>query len=295
MFKKIIRLICILAAVGLAFAMLDLKGEYAAQRKLYSAGKLFTQIAKNPESIPEGLYKKGVSYYEHIIRDFPKTRSEREARLILSKLYTLQKKFTEARAELAKILKIYPDDKNYCAQAQFATGNTYEQESKWQEALSVYEGIMKDYIGTKIALNTPLYIAGYYAKNKDEQNKKAYLEKAYNYYKKLSEQYTNTVLGYLSMSYEVTVLESLGNWDKALKTLSSIIDKYPNDPAIIDKLRAIELVAILKLQNPQQVITIYNDFMTKYPQHKVNKLLEKQITKIKEAMEKKKNDIKPDK
>ena len=166
MLKTIIYLTLFLIIFGLVFSVLDYKGEYLAEKKLLSVNKLFFDLSKNPESIPPGLYEKTADSFKSIISGYPETQSAKRARLILAKLYIFEKKFDMARKELNKILTNYPNDNGYCAEALFSIGNYYENEGKWDKALPIYENIIDNYIGTLKALNMPIYIANYYAKNK---------------------------------------------------------------------------------------------------------------------------------
>lgn len=293
MLKKISYLIGFLVCLGIALSLLDAKDDYAAQRRLYSADRLFNQILKNPAVNPPGLYENNATLYKKIITEFSKTQGERQARLHLGELYILAKKFNEARKNLEEALKAYPEDKNYRAQVKFVIARSHEKEGKWQEALAIYEKIMQDYSGTPTALNTPIYIIDYYERRRDAADKVAYMEKALNYYRKLSKENPDTSLGYLAMNYEVTTLQYANNWEGVLNGLESLINNYPNNYNLLSNLTDLEMVGILKLQNPQRVINIYSEFLKKHPRHKFTNLITKKIEAIKNVIEAKDNANKP--
>lgn len=285
--KRITYSILILAISAVIFSFLDHKGEYLAEKKLFFANKALSNILKSQESVPSALYEKTAKQYKDIISGYPKTRSAKEALILLGRLYISRKQFDTARLEFNKILSQYPEDKNYCAQALFAIGNSYESEDKWNKALSTYENIMNSYIGTPLAMNMPIYIANRYARKKDDANKNSYLLKAIEYYQKIAKDYPNTQLGYIAMNSKVTCFELMGNWNAALEALVASVNDYPNAPGAVRGLKMIGIISLLKLKEPQRTINIYNDFINRHPKHKLNALLEKQISAIKNQMDKK--------
>ncbi|MDP1853748.1 MAG: tetratricopeptide repeat protein [Candidatus Omnitrophota bacterium] len=285
--KRITYSILILFICALIFSFLDYRGEYLAERKLFFANKTLSNILKNQESVPSALYEKTAKQYKYIISKYPKTISAKGARLLLGRFYISRKEFDAARLEFNKILNQYPEDKNYCAQALFAIGNSYESEDKWNQALSTYENIMNNYIGTPLAMNMPIYIANRYAQKKDDTNKNSYFSKAIEYYQKIAGEYPNTQLGYIAMNSRITCLELMGNWNAALEALQVMVNNYPNTPSVINGLKMIGIISFLKLKQPQRAVDIYKDFISRHPKHKLNTLLEKQINTIKNQMDKK--------
>lgn len=278
--KKIIYPIAFILLFAVIFSLLDYRGDYLAERKLYFTDKAFTAILKGPEFIPPAFYDRTAAQYKDIITKYAKTVSSKKARLLLGRLYISKREFDAARGEFNNILKKFPEDKNYCAEALFAIGNSYEAEDKWSKALSTYESIMDDYIGTTRALNTPLYIANYYKRKNDDAGKNNYLLKAAGYYKKIAQAYPNTQLGYIALNYEITSLQLLEKWEVVLEILKNILIDYPNAPDIIRNVRMIEMISIQKLKIPQLAIDILNDFINRHPQHKLNTLLKNQIKVI---------------
>ena len=82
------------------------------------------------------------------------------------------------------------------------------------------------------------------------------------------------------MNYEITSLQLLEKWEAALEIVKNIIIDYPNAPDIIRNVRMLEMISIQKLKTPQLAIDILNDFISRYPQHKLNTLLKNQIKAI---------------
>lgn len=275
--KKIIYPIAFILLSAVVFSLLDYRGEYLAERKLYFTDKAFTSILKGPEFIPPAFYAQTAAQYKDIITKYAKTVSSKKARLLLGGLYVSKKEFAAARGEFNDILKKFPEDKNYCAEALFAIGNSYEAEAKWAEALSTYESIMDNYIGTTRALNTPLHIANYYKRKDDDASKNNYLLKAAGYYKKIAQTYPNSQLGYIALNYEIASFQLLEKWGAVLEMLKNILFDYPNAPDIIRNLRRIEMIAIQRLKAPQRAIDIFEDFIKQYPEHRLNNILQKQI------------------
>ena len=288
--KKILYLILFLFIFALIFSLLDYKGEYLAEKKLVSVNKLLSDTMATPEAIPPGLYEKIAAQYGKIIRGHPKTKSSRQARILLGKLYIVKSDFNKAREVLNEILQKYPENKDYCAEALFTIGNSYEAEDKWDKAVSTYENIMTNFVGTLRSLNTPLYIAAYYAKKNDAKNKNIYLKKALSYYQNLNKEYPNTRIGYMASNLEITTLQNLGKWSESLDKLTSLIKTYPQALNLIRRLQMVELISIGKLRNPQRAIDIYEEFVSKYPRHKLNKLILEEIEKIKNKIKESNSD-----
>jgi len=140
---------------------------------------------------------------------------------------------------------------------------------------------MRDYTPVARALDMPIYIAGHYAKNNDKKSADAYLWKALGYYKKIYENNPNSQAAYVAMGLEVTVFELLGEWQNTLTSIQQIINAYPYAPTLINSLRAIEMIAVSRLKDPEAAIKIFTDFIEKYPEHKIKPIILKEIENIK--------------
>ena len=85
----------------------------------------------------------------------------------------------------------------------------------------------------------------------------------------------------MAANLEITTLQNLNKWGESLNKLGKLINTYPQAVNLIRHLQMVELIAVGQLKNPQRAIDIYEGFVSKYPKHKLTKLVIEEIEKIK--------------
>jgi tetratricopeptide (TPR) repeat protein len=62
----------------------------------------------------------------------------------IGRTYTLLKDYQQGAVELMKVAYLYPQQEPWVQRALFQAAGNYEQEQKWQEALAVYQKIVRE-------------------------------------------------------------------------------------------------------------------------------------------------------
>jgi lipopolysaccharide biosynthesis regulator YciM len=94
----------------------------------------------------DGEYQKAI---EHFHQALPQSTPEIAARAQyeIGHTYTLLKNYQKGTLELLKVAYLYPQQKRWVQRALFQAAANYEQEQKWQEALAIYQKIVKEVAG----------------------------------------------------------------------------------------------------------------------------------------------------
>jgi tol-pal system protein YbgF len=91
----------------------------------------------------EGEHRKAIEHFGKAVTQGSPEIAAR-AQYELGRTYTLLKDYQQATVELMKVAYLYPQQQRWVQRALFLAAGTYEQEQKWQEALAVYQKIVKE-------------------------------------------------------------------------------------------------------------------------------------------------------
>jgi len=91
----------------------------------------------------EGDYHKAIEYFGRVL---PQSQPEVAARAQyeIGRSYSLLKNYQQGALELLKVAYLYPEQKRWVQPALFQAAANYEQERKWEEALAIYQKILKE-------------------------------------------------------------------------------------------------------------------------------------------------------
>jgi tetratricopeptide (TPR) repeat protein len=97
-----------------------------------------------------GLLLQGEGEHRKAIEAFGKAVSQgnpevaARAQYEIGRTYTLLKDYQQGTVELMKVAYLYPQQQRWVQRSLFQAAANYEQEQKWQEALAVYQKIVKE-------------------------------------------------------------------------------------------------------------------------------------------------------
>jgi TolA-binding protein len=97
-----------------------------------------------------GLLLQGEGEQRKAIEQFTKALNQGQpdvaarAQYEIGRSYTLLKNYQQGAAELMKVAYLYPQQQRWVQPSLFQAAANYEQEHKWQEALAVYQKIVKE-------------------------------------------------------------------------------------------------------------------------------------------------------
>lgn len=164
-----------------------------------------------------------------------------------------QARFKEAIGGLDFLLDEYKASV-WVPKALFKKAKALELDSKSEEAVPIYQSIMKNYPGTDIISDIYLSLGNYYFR------KEAY-DQAITNYKVICEQYKTPADRYQSaLNNLIIAYEKYGFYDRALEELRVYIDRFPNDPEILDKKIKVGIL-LQKTKNFQQSVTYLSQLL----------------------------------
>ncbi len=280
--KIILLLVAILIGLYIVLAILGSKGEYAAEKMYYDAGRVAEKIAANPDVVPP----KSIDYIEKklktLLQKFPTSETARVVDIKLAEFYISLKKYDLAITQLDAVIKKHAKNKTMLSMAYFLKGLAYERQEKWADALKQYEIVRDSYAETQVGLQVPVYIGNYYmAKGREADARQAYGE-AIQFYKKLEEENSGKPLGYMASLYVIQAYMRADNFEAAAVEIEKDLDKYYSPMTLVQLLPLVEHIIVVKLNDPEKAIAIYRSILAKSKDQKLNIALEKRIKALSE-------------
>jgi len=271
----------VLAGLFLFLSVID-KSDYALEKQLWRVQKLVTTISREPGLVPEKNFENVIAMYQKLIDRYPDSDLVPEIYLQIGRLNVSRKAYQKARDAFGEIRKRYPDKDELVAKAMLNIGHAYEGEKNEAEAIATYRRIWEQYPRTGVGMNVPLYIANYYLQNKDEGNARSALQEAVSYYKTLAAGSPNTQAGFDALRMLATGYIAQKDWEEALNTLQGILMDYATARFLSSEQAAqlihlVNAIAVTRLEDPARAVSIYVQFIARYPKHPLVPYLTKTI------------------
>jgi tetratricopeptide (TPR) repeat protein len=293
--KSALPLIGILVGLFVLLSILDLKGEYPAERALWKINRKFDKYSQDPKAVPEVNFQEVSKGYQSFIRKYPNSKLLPAVYILSGRVFIVQKKYAEGREVFENTLKKYSQDQNVASLVLTEIINSYHEEGNWQGELQTYQRILKDYPLTSIGFNTPLLMAKLYT----TQNRRDLAQKAFDdaivYYRGLANKYPDSNTGFVASRALGVSYMAKSDWNGAINAFKDVLFKYntnPNfSPAMAAQfIKSINTLSVLKLGSYDTAIGIYEDFMKQFPEHPLSKTLEGIVTSLKLLKEKQINE-----
>lgn len=221
--KKILLLISIALAAMLAGCGSD---QYAIERQYWRIQKQAEKIFRNPQASPPNELQRVVNTLAGFSQKYPKSNFAVDSEFNIARLYIVKEEYNKARAQLKTIINKYSKSEPICSVAVFLLGNSYQIQDNWNSALEQYKKIIQDYPATLKALDVPIYIAQYYKIKYQPDKMLAAFKEAIAQYRALAGRYPDSPLAYSADSLAAQCYIELKDWQNAINSFNSIIEKY---------------------------------------------------------------------
>ncbi|HOW36359.1 MAG TPA: tetratricopeptide repeat protein [Candidatus Omnitrophota bacterium] len=279
--KKILTiLVAVLAGLFVILSLLDLKGDYRVEQLVWSNNQKLAVAAKNQETTSEKTFESIAANYRKIIKSFPNSRLVPGINLLLGQTYVAGKSFDKARQVFAETCKKYPDNKALCSEALVLTGKTYQEEKNVSMAVKTFEQIMRQYPLTDGGLMMPLYIAKYHQFNNHGQAAALAYTQAIAHYKKIISENQNSVIEFKALGLLAGAYSDIEQWQPAMETFGESLLKYPDPRTAGVIFKSINFISLVKLQNKDAAIKLYQNILKEKPSHPLAKVIEKMIKSL---------------
>lgn len=267
----------ILIGVGLLLSVMDINGDYAAEKIIWSINQQFSKIARDPQAAPAAAFDRIIKQYDQFIKKYPGTHFEPVAQIHKGQVYFTRKDYSNARQVWEGLLSRKDFPASVAVIALNYIARSYTIEKNYDRVLEVYDRAIKDYPLTGFGLQAPLLKAVIYNYQKDVSSKEKALNDAAIYYKELIKKYPNSEADFLSRRYLTDTYLGSGRWQEALEVLKDLLMNFP-DPRFLTRASSRWVIiringAAQKLNDLQLAVNIYKEFIRRYPQHPLNKLL----------------------
>jgi len=264
--KLTLNLIIILLFIFAVLSLLSLGSDYRAERALWRLDHTLYEIVVHKESTPDYAFDRLAEKYRAFIKKNGESIHAKRAHLKLGDLYAIRKDYSQARLEYQKTVG---PDKELSAQAELTIARTYEQENRWDKALPVYRGIIKNYPVTNSGFLVEMYLARRLGGSE--------IQNALSFYQNMAVKYPKSRLEYSALRMIAICQLGQKDYSNAVKTMGEIMLKFPIVQAIKESIAGINLLCITKLHDYDMPVNIYNQFIQKYPDHPADPLLKKLI------------------
>ena len=275
----------ILTGVFVLFSLLGINSDYAVEQMAWKVQREYLDILKDPKIVPEPTFDKVIKDYQKIIKRYPNSKLTPGIRMLVGNVYHVKKDYETSRKKFNEIIKLYPESKELQAQALSAIGRTYEAQDNWPGARKIYDRIMAEYTLTLTGLGIPLYIANHYKGVNDYQKTMDAYELAITHYNTLAAQNPDSPAEYNSLRYLSNCYLDQKRWDEAVEILGKIAAKYGrpehmNIRTLDIILKTINTVSVYQLKDYELPRQIYQDIITKYPDHPWKDYFQKMINTL---------------
>jgi len=106
-----------------------------------STAEIFVELGLILQS--EGEYRQALEQFGKAVRQGNPELAAR-AQYEIGRTYSLLKDYQQGAVELMKVAYLYPQQQRWVQRSLFEAAAIYEQERKWQEALAIYQKIVKE-------------------------------------------------------------------------------------------------------------------------------------------------------
>ena len=272
------------SGIILCFFLLFLAGcgqdQYAIERQYYQAKKQAINVFKNPRSTPPNELKKIVNTFQNFALKYPKSNLAVDAQFSIASLYIATEEYEDARAQLNKMINMYPKFDEILATAVFLKGNSYEAQNNWNSALSQYKKLMQDHPLTQRGLSMPIYIAQHYkAKFQPDKMMEAYRE-AITHYDSLAGKHPGTPLALQLNTLSAQCYGELKDWQGAINTFNAILENYKGKVNMDGVLINMAMIYSRELKDNSKAKEALQKLINDYPKSKLVEPAKKLIKKL---------------
>ncbi len=255
----------------------------------YSAEKLYWQASQAAKKIIQDKplaqlttkdYRKIISGYRRVAERCPLEPIAAQSQFIIAQIYISQKQYSKAKGELVKITQNFSNNPELASQAQFMLGSLYEGQGNPGEAVSEYEKVTDLFSLSSVGLKTPIYIAEYYKRIKDEAGADKAYNKAIRHYKKIINEYSGTSVAPVVEDYLALAYASQGRWNEAVGIWQALLEEYSQSQIGANLLFTVGETYLRQIKDLTKAIGVYEEFVQKNPTSKIIKHAKFQIGRL---------------
>ena len=230
---------------------------------LVEAADLTSQKNEAHEAI--GLYRRFLKQYRnHSLAE--------KVTLQIGIIHLLQtKNYTQARQWLQRALDRYAGADPPARQAgiKLLIGKTYQNQKQWEPAVKIYREIEQAYPTTSAALEVPLLVWLHYDSEGETEKAQAAFKQALAHYNQLAKASPQTKLAQRAKRYRNFLYGKKGDWKQVLANMDEDIASEKRAELKANWLFEKAVITEKQLQDKTKAIDFYQDFLTRFPNHRL--------------------------
>jgi len=217
----------------------------------------------------QGDYNKSFNEYSRYFMAYPGHELAGKMAIRVGTLHDQQGQYEQARSWYEQAFKYFTNNRGATARIKLLLGKSFqsEGEGKWEAADQLYSEIEKDYAFTTSALQVPFVRYLHYKEvgNQDEAFK--ILDTAIAHYKDLVSKYPNSRVAAFARQYMHQALVQKEDWAAVMQNFDI---EMARETIVSRKGRWLFLKALVaqnRLQDHDRAVTLYENFLSQYPDH----------------------------
>ena len=239
--------------------------QYAIEKEYWWLQRQISRIFKNPNATPPNELERAVDKLQKFSDKHPKTGLGVESEFNIARLYIVKQEYEKARTYLKSLMDKYKESKAMLSELLFMSGNSYEIEDKWSQALEQYKQILREYPLTLRGFNVPIYIAQHYkAKYQPDKMVAAYQE-AIGHYRKLAAENAESPFGFKAKALVAQTYIFLSDWQNAVTALQETIEKYKDKISMDGLMMDMALIYNRELKDKVKARETLQKLLAEYP------------------------------
>ncbi|MCA9403813.1 MAG: hypothetical protein KC897_08525 [Candidatus Omnitrophica bacterium] len=270
------------AAAGLWF---NRGGTYLAERSLWKLSREYDAIVNNTTGTPTQNYVLLLEKLDKFIRRYSPNRVVSVGYILRGRLLTVQGKYALAKQEFDEALDMFAGQEALVVQLLLEEAQMYALAGDHQGVADTYGRIIKEHALTPHGMQGPLILAKYFVQKREAARAKEAYIAAIDHYRGLITKYPESQVEFQSRLLLAESFKFLEDWDKVLELHKETLLRFAapefwNRQSLLYVIQSINSATILRNKDFTTPVTIYSEFIQKYPGHPFNDDLAEYIRRI---------------
>ncbi len=239
---------------GRTYAMVEKWDEAIAE--LQRVKDSTDQIAVQAEALIAGIYegpkndpRRAIELYRQILDRKPDSSTVGRTMLRLGSALCQVKEYEEGRQILADAKKKFEPYPQLVAPAQLVYAQAFEQQGRWDRALSEYQWLMENYPYSEEAFRVALHVPEHFAAIKDQKMADVWFNRAIEFYQTAARNRQGQPVAIAAYTFLADTYRRTDRWREAIETLDKIYALSPQSPLAARALYNAARVAYLELKD----------------------------------------------
>jgi len=171
---------------------------------------------------PKKDLKRGIDIYREVLERHPDSSIIGATMLRLGSALLAEKEYEECRQILADLKRRFGRIPSLVVKAQLLYAQAFEEQGRWDRALSEYQWLMENYPYTEEAFRAALHIPEHFAEAGDNKLAEIWFDRAIESYKRAAHNKQGQATELVAYTFLADAYRRTEKWNDALETLEKI-------------------------------------------------------------------------